>query len=271
MAFENIDHIKLVVVDMDGTLLNNKKEMPPETLGIVNTLYENGVKFMVATGRQYWNVRDLFLPVINRMGVLADNGACCFDEDEPTSSQLLPRECLPDLLASCRTIKHSWPIVCGIDKAYIEAPNVELLTHTVAYYRRFELIDNLEDVLDREVIKFAVYDGISAEENAYPILKSFEDRMQVKVSGFEWVDINATGCNKGRGLRVVQDQLGISPDETMVFGDYLNDLEMMKEAKFSYAMENAHPQIKKAANFIAPSNEEAGVIQVIKSCFHLNS
>ena len=51
----------------------------------------------------------------------------------------------------------------------------------------------------------------------------------------------------------------------MAFGDYLNDIELLQSCRYSYAMENAHPDVKQAANFIAPSNEEAGVVQILKT------
>lgn len=62
----------------------------------------------------------------------------------------------------------------------------------------------------------------------------------------------------------MQKKFGITREQTMVFGDYLNDLEMMQQAYFSYAMENAHPDVKKVSNFLAKSNEENGVTVVLQ-------
>jgi hydroxymethylpyrimidine pyrophosphatase-like HAD family hydrolase len=64
-------------------------------------------------------------------------------------------------------------------------------------------------------------------------------------------------------MQVVQQQLNISREQTMAFGDYLNDVEMMQQAYFSYAMSNAHPAVKEAARFEARSNEENGVGLII--------
>jgi hypothetical protein len=89
--------------------------------------------------------------------------------------------------------------------------------------------------------------------------------LQVTVSGEIWLDITAKGANKGVAIKALQEKLGINFDETMVFGDYLNDLEMMEVAYHSYAMENAHEDLKKVARFTAKSNDENGVVEVIKS------
>ena len=69
-------------------------------------------------------------------------------------------------------------------------------------------------------------------------------------------------------IRMTQQNLNISYDETMVFGDYLNDYSMMEEAKYSYAMKNAHPQLKEVANFITKEdNDNNGVLETIKEYF----
>jgi hydroxymethylpyrimidine pyrophosphatase-like HAD family hydrolase len=115
-----------------------------------------------------------------------------------------------------------------------------------------------------QFLKIALCDLAGAEKNSYTYFKQMEDRLQVKVSGFIWLDLSHRMANKGRAIKVLQDKFNISFDETMVFGDYLNDLEMMQQAYFSYAMENAHPDVKKVSNFRAKSNEENGVTIVLQ-------
>ena len=72
------------------------------------------------------------------------------------------------------------------------------------------------------------------------------------------------GITKGAGIRALQKQLNILPEECMAFGDYMNDYDMLTACDESYAMENAHPDLKKIAKHIAPSNEEEGVMQVLR-------
>lgn len=97
----------------------------------------------------------------------------------------------------------------------------------------------------------------------YPYVKN-EDDCQIVVSGDIWLDVSHIESNKGIALEVLQNKLGIKYDETMIFGDYLNDLEMLKKGKYSYAMGNAHEEIKKISNFIAKSNNENGVLEELK-------
>lgn len=84
------------------------------------------------------------------------------------------------------------------------------------------------------------------------------------------MDISHPNANKGFALKIVQESLGISKEETMAFGDFNNDLEMLSEASFSFAMKNAHPNVKKVAKFETGSNDDEGVESVleklIKAC-----
>ena len=89
--------------------------------------------------------------------------------------------------------------------------------------------------------------------------------MNIAVSGKFWLDCTNQGGNKGSALQHFQEEYGITPDETLAFGDNLNDIEMLKRASHSFAVENAREEVKEVANFIAPSYKEDGVLQVLKA------
>ena len=84
------------------------------------------------------------------------------------------------------------------------------------------------------------------------------------VSAKIWLDVMNAEASKGAAIKHLQNTLGFTYEQTMSFGDYLNDLEMLKESYHSYAMENAHPKLKEIARFAAPSNVDAGVFQVLE-------
>ena len=77
------------------------------------------------------------------------------------------------------------------------------------------------------------------------------------------MDIMDPNVNKGVALRALRLALDATPDQTMVFGDYLNDLDMFAEATHSFAMANAHPKLTHAARYIAPSNTDHGVVSTM--------
>jgi hydroxymethylpyrimidine pyrophosphatase-like HAD family hydrolase len=131
-----------------------------------------------------------------------------------------------------------------------------------------EVVDDLLEVND-DVLKVAVYDFASAERNTAPRLAELSGSHQVVVSGAHWVDVLSATANKGRAVRQVQSALGVTPDQTMVFGDFLNDLEMMDAATYSFAMANAHPLLKERASWVAPTNNANGVVRTIRTVLGL--
>ena len=78
------------------------------------------------------------------------------------------------------------------------------------------------------------------------------------------MDCMAPGVNKGAAVRLLQESLGILPKETMVFGDQMNDIEMMNQAYYSFAVGNARPEVKAAARFQTDRNVEDGVLKVLR-------
>ncbi|MEG2256389.1 MAG: HAD hydrolase family protein, partial [Cetobacterium sp.] len=154
-------------------------------------------------------------------------------------------------------------VLCGKKSAYIESTEIEFVTEVEKYYEERKVVSNLLDFIDDEIIKITYCDLSGTERNVYPYIENEKD-CQIVVSGEIWLDISHLESNKGIALEALQKELGVNYEETMIFGDYLNDLEMLKKGKYSFAMENAHEEIKKISNFIAKSNNENGVLEELK-------
>ena len=132
------------------------------------------------------------------------------------------------------------------------------------YYHRCEQVDDLLLVEDN-FIKVAICHFDGTETHAYPALNSrFGKDHQVVVSDHIWLDLMNIEASKGKAIEHLQNSLGFTYKQTMSFGDYFNDVEMLKASYHSYAVENAHEEVKVHACFRAPSNEEAGVMKVIR-------
>jgi hydroxymethylpyrimidine pyrophosphatase-like HAD family hydrolase len=153
-------------------------------------------------------------------------------------------------------------VVCGKRSAYIERADDAFLPEAEKYYARLEAVPDLLAV-DDQILKVAIFDFADAAATA-PALDDLRATHQVVVSGEHWIDVMNQGVNKGVALRRLQAATGIAPEQTAVFGDYLNDLEMMDAASLSFAMANAHPDVAARARYSAPSNLEHGVITTIE-------
>lgn len=258
-----MEAVKLIASDMDGTLLNGKGELDPAFFSLFDRLETCGIRFAAASGRQYDGLRRTFAPVADRMLFIAENGAYVASGSEEWLVMDMDRETVARLIAMIRRIEGACIVLAGRDSAYMEDKKPEFVREARRYYTRCREVDDLLDAQEDRLLKIAVYDFKGAGENSYPRLKHLEQDFQVAVSGEKWMDISRKGANKGTALELIQRKLGISPAETMVFGDQMNDAEMMRQARFSYAVANAVPQIRAMAAFEAPSNEENGVVQVL--------
>ena len=145
------------------------------------------------------------------------------------------------------------------------------------HYAALSIVDDLHEVLDfaqepsaytpdgdaEIVLKLAILDLDGSERFTNEKLTHLRADYQVVVSGKLWVDIMNIETDKKQGVEALQRVLGVTPAQTAVFGDYLNDLLMLEAGDWSFAMGNAHPDLKAAARYIAPSNVEHGVLKVV--------
>ncbi|MCF0070291.1 HAD family hydrolase [Dyadobacter sp. CY261] len=255
--------IRLVATDMDGTLLNSKHEIHESFFPVFRKLKEHGIIFVAASGRQYFNLAKTLDAVKDEVIFAAENGSYVVFKDEEIHIQAIDPEITRELIVIAREIKNTYPIICGKKKAYVENNDEEFINHLKLYFERYEVVEDLLEITDDQFLKFTLCDLAGSEANSYPHYKKYEEALQVKVSGPIWLDISHKKANKGRAMEVLQEKFNITAEQTMVFGDYLNDFEMLQKAHYSYAMANAHPDIKKIARFIAKSNDENGVVEVL--------
>ncbi|MEY8566481.1 HAD family hydrolase [Corynebacteriaceae bacterium 7-707] len=260
----------LVVLDMDGTLLRPDGTVPEGFWDLLPVMQDRGIVVVPASGRQHATLRDMF----GDHGIrtyLAENGTVVVHDDEVVATSPLADDTVQQCIAAVRgTDRRLGVVVCTPETAYVESTDREFLDEAAKYYHSLAQIDDLTTV-DAPVVKVAVF-AFGSAEDAAPDLFNGEDAAApeveednaVVISGANWIDIMRTDANKGAALRDLQEELGISRADTAVFGDYLNDLEMIGEGDLSFAMVNAHPGITAAANYTAPANSEDGVVQVLR-------
>lgn len=248
---------------MDGTLLNSQKELHPDFSGILKILNHRNIQFAVASGRQYYTLYNDLAPKGDGIIYVAENGTFIVKDQESIYIKSLNQLLANKVIAETRLLEGAWAIVCGRKAAYIENDSPILTSELNKYYVRNQRVDDLTKV-DDDILKIAVLDPLGAESQSYEKLKHLNDQMQVSVSGEIWLDVMAEGANKGTAIAFLQEYLGVGYNETMIFGDYLNDLEMMATGYYSFAMENAHPKLKEVARFETHSNDQNGVLRAIR-------
>ena len=260
--------IKLVITDMDGTLLTTDKKVPVEIYEIILKLKEQGIAFVAASGRQYFNLVKNFEPVKEHLYYIAENGAYMCQGEHELLSSTLPKETVKNLLENAVGIPEVYPVVCTKETAYLTSNEQRVIDQVEPYYTKYKVINNFNEIHD-DAFKIAYLDFGVSEVNVYPHFKKYEETLQVCVSAHEWMDVMVKDVNKGEAVKKLQTLLNVTPEETLIFGDFMNDYEMMQQAKYSYAMANAHPKLKEVCNFECDSNDNNGVVKKIKEIFNL--
>lgn len=244
---------------MDGTLLNSRHEVSERFFKAFSKLKQQGIKFAVASGRQYYSLRERMEPVKDEVIYIAENGAIVIEKGQERHLVPMNMDLVHQIVKEVREIGGKYLILCGRKQAYIENDAPEFMGPFLNHYEKYKVVDDLLEVKDDVILKVTICDLQGAEKNSLPYVKHFQENLQVKLSGEIWVDFNDKEAQKGNALKSLQKILDISKEETMAFGDYLNDIELFEHAAIGYAVENAHPEVKKVAAHTTRSNDEYGV------------
>lgn len=256
--------IKLIVTDMDGTLLDEEGKLPKDFFNTLEKLKSKDVKFVVASGRPYVTLHKNFEPISDELDFICDNGAFIVKNGQVISIDIMDRTKVNEIINFCQDIPNVEVVLCGIKSAYQNRLSNEFEKEIGKYYLKNEIVDDLTTV-DDDIFKVTICDLNNSATNSYKILEpNFNKYFALVISGTTWIDIMNKGINKGSALDKIQKDEGISYEETMVFGDFYNDVEMLKKAHYSFVMENANEDMKQYGNFIAKKNTENGVIEAIE-------
>ena len=261
---------RLIVTDMDGTLLDGDANVPERLWPLLRIMRERGAIFAPASGRQYHTLAAIFSPEISGMPIIAENGSYVVRDGAEISSLPLDREFVTMAVERLRELvsrgRNLGIVLAGKRAAYVERSDPEFMEQVETYYHSNEILEDQLDT-DDDIIKIAIYDFDDAETGTYPHIADMGETHAVVVSGEHWIDIMDTRVNKGSAVKALQQELGITPAQTVAFGDYLNDLEMLEASGASFATANAHPDVIAAARWVAPANTEEGVIDVLENIF----
>ena len=262
------DQIKLIATDMDGTLVNDAKEVPASFDQWV--LDHPQVQMVIASGRPYYTNEKLFGKIADHLIFIGDNGGVIYQNGKFLYEQALTADEALFCLKLFEVNPSASPILCGASQAICYDPkgDEELSRQLDTYYIKRRYVKQLEaEVASDKIIKFTVYFKNQGAEEAYRKLPPMPENLTAVLAGADWIDIVNKQVSKGAALRQIERLKGLKREETLAFGDYLNDYTMLQEAGHSYAMVNGHPDLKAIADHIAPSNNDEGVMQVLKAIF----
>lgn len=256
---------RLVVTDMDGTLLNSEGHVPEGFWNLLDQLRERGIAFAPASGRQLATLESQFRRAGEPMSYIAENGTVVVHHGSVISMTTLNPDTVHAIIDAARGSEVDMGVVvCQPERAFVERNDEAFRSEGAKYYLALDEVEDLHQVVNDKIIKVAIFTFDDAETAVAPVMRQAAPHEKVVVSGKNWVDVMDRSADKGRALTALCEAMSIPVSRSLAFGDYLNDMELLQAAGTSYAMANAHPEILAIADEVAPSNTEAGVLLVLK-------
>lgn len=279
-------NIRLVALDMDGTLFNHQSQISDMDQQTIREATEAGIEVVISTGRPYIGLPVTLLSELGIRYAITSNGAAIY--------RLPDKECIYEC---CMTPELICPIIDELQKKDI---HMDAFIDGNGYSRlvckeKIALLDMPESIrqyirdsrtFTDDLADFVRQRQLNVQKmtlNFYPCLDgSFGHREEVKVllashpeitflsGGYHNLEFTKAGTSKGAGLRFLCDYLKLSLEQTMAVGDTQNDIDILKTASIGVAMGNARDDVKAIADYITCSNEESGVAHAIRH-FALNS
>lgn len=257
---------RMIVSDLDGTLLTPDHRIPDSFWPLLDELDARGVVFVPASGRQLSTLKEQFGGRVHTF--IAENGTMVEHRGQVLSTTTMDPQVASDAVALMATHPQvGAAVLCRTDGAFYTSTDEVFLKETAHYYARLTQVPDLAPLIDDQVIKVAIYTFAHAETTAAALLRPVGGLMSV--SGPHWIDIYNPAANKGLAFTQLAHHLGVDLADTVAFGDYLNDMELLKVAGRSFAMGNAHPDIVAAATDIAPHHDQEGVVTTIRQLLSL--
>ena len=240
--------IKLIASDMDGTLLDERSQVPAETFELIHCLAEKGVRFVASSGRRYDTLRWFFEPVADEMDYVASLGTQVYAD-----GRLLDREVFSTL--SVMRLFETCQMFDCLHLALYDAGHAYLLNDQSAYVR--ELDKDLPDAIcvfdppspDVSIVKASICCDRTDQlmDMAYVLERELSEWFTFLPSGSRWIDVVPRHVNKATGLEQVMRYWGIQRDEVVAFGDSM------------YVMANARYAVRQVAQRVIGSNAEHAV------------
>lgn len=263
--------IRLIATDVDGTLVkDSSREVGDEIVEAIQRLTDQGIYVTIASGRQYGSIRKMFERAQRNLLFIAENGAHIIKDGQTYGLTKMDRIQVEEIMADLRSLyEKDCHVVASTSKGcFLESKDEDFIRLISESYRNDVTLT--DDILaeDAEFVKLAIYHKGSIRDIGESFLiPKWKDKVKTCMAGEEWVDFMDFSVDKGNALKVLQEGLGISPEETMVFGDNENDIGLLRAAGESYAVGNALPVVKEAAKYVCAPYWEQGVYQVLKSLY----
>ncbi|MFW6007126.1 MAG: Cof-type HAD-IIB family hydrolase [Halanaerobiales bacterium] len=261
---------KLLALDLDGTLLNEKSKLTQTSIEIINKIKQQGVKVIIATGRMLISA----LPYVKKLNlkgpVITYNGA--YVKDISTEKVLYHKpvceKLAVEIIRECKDKDLHLNFYLD-DKLYVEEDNYLSRGYERSSGVTAHKVSSFEKFRGKDPTKLLIIEE-DREKHQY-LLKYFIDKysksLEIAESKSNYIEFMAKGVSKGKALKYITEKYSLKPKEVIAIGDSWNDLSMLSWAGVGIAMGNASDDIKKQADMVALSRKQDGVTRILTKIF----
>lgn len=287
---------KLIAVDLDGTLLNSYGEVTGYSKKIIKKLIENGIKFIIASGRPIDSIKTIAKEIGSNEYFIAGNGAIIYDikKDKIIYEKYLSKSKVLEIIKICEKNSISYNVYT--DKTILATS----LKYNVLYYYKenlkkeeskktnIHIVDNMYDYIENlkedKFLKITICDDNKSIFNS--ILKKLKNISGIDIldvshmsrklinQGTEeipieyyYTEISLSNVDKWTAIEYLIKKIGINKEEVIAIGDNMNDKKMIENASLGIAMKGSTPVVTKVADEIAPSNNEDGATKILQKYY----
>lgn len=262
--------VRLIAVDMDQTFLRKDKTYDKDRFrALFRRLRERGIVFAVASGNAYYNLDHYFDPDIRQeIYFCGDDGNFIIKAERKLAELSLDADLVDRLLDFLTRYQPEQNIIASTGERTYALPNADPFVQEKMriYYFKSDYCERLADYPREDVNRLSLLGQVPLAESkriAAEIEAAFPE-LEAVTPGESWINIYDRRGGKGSALRWLQDHYQIQPEESIAFGDSLNDRSMMAAVGYGCAMDNADPELFESSGYRIGNNEDQSVLDIIE-------
>lgn len=250
--------ITAIVSDFDGTIIKSGMTKPPALFyEVLGQALEEGLPFIAASGRQYGNLRRMLAPIAHRINYICENGCLVIYQGRVIFKSIFPDHIALTLLSDMGAYGADRVIVSGENTSYLLDQNEEFIDYIANTIGNHITPLASFDKIAEPMMKISIhFKGGVPKEVASFFHQKYDTLLQVTEGGNGWLDFNMKEATKGAALTLLAENMGISTDKMIVFGDNENDISMLKIAGISYVVSTASRHVKEYADYTCDNVED---------------
>ncbi|MBO5477206.1 MAG: HAD family phosphatase [Clostridia bacterium] len=266
---QKLDNVKVIFIDIDGTLTNRKKEVTTYTSEIIKKVVEKGIKVIICSGRGNQYVEDKSRIANASSHIISSNGAQIYNyyTKEILYKSVINKEVLKEAIEFINKKQGGYILNC----TNIRYSNKNLNRKMNKNDKVINSIDEVEDEVYQLVMEASSYNQMSemieyVKNNEYlQILNCSHSYLKGKKDeSHYYIDVNNTGVSKGNAIKKYLELFNIKKEDSVCFGDHINDVSMFEVCGIKVAMGNANDDLKEQADYVTLTNEEDGVAKFLE-------